>query len=116
MGIQYEADQRHAEIIVEAAGLSDAKSVSTPGVKSDPSEYSESTISDEPTKFRAIAARANYLAQDRVDIQFAAKEISRKMANPEVADWVQMMRLGRYLKGEPRVVQTFRSKNPRVNL
>ena len=73
VGIRYEADQRHAEIICEAAGLADSKSVSTPGIKIDVSEYGEGVISDEPTKFRAIAARANYLAQDRVDIQYAAK-------------------------------------------
>ncbi len=27
--------------------------------------------------FRGVAARGNYLGQDRMDIQFAAKEISR---------------------------------------
>ena len=32
-GIQYEADPRHAEILVEAMGLENAKTVSTPGVK-----------------------------------------------------------------------------------
>ena len=33
VGVQYEADQRHAEIVIGAAGLQSAKSVSTPGVK-----------------------------------------------------------------------------------
>ena len=36
----------------------------------------------EATKFRALAARANYIAQDRVDVQFAAKELCREMSCP----------------------------------
>ena len=36
------------------------------------------------TKFRARAARANYLAADRTDIQYAVKECCRGMASPEV--------------------------------
>ena len=32
-GVQYEADPRHAEIIIEALGLEEAKTVSTPGNK-----------------------------------------------------------------------------------
>ena len=105
VGIKYEADQRHAEIIVEAAGLQNSNSVSTPGVKE--VEVGEGTPSEEGTNYRAIAARANYLAQDRIDIQFAAKELSRNMSNPDVEDWRLIKRLGRYLKGEPRIVQVF---------
>ena len=70
VGIKYEADQRHAEIIIEAAGLQTSNTVSTPGVEA---EAGEGTPSEEGTNYRAIAARANYLAQDRADIQFAAK-------------------------------------------
>ncbi len=32
---------------------------------------------EEPSEFRALAARANYLAQDRPDIQYAVKEVAR---------------------------------------
>ena len=34
-GIRYEADQRHADIVVSELGLKDAKPVSTPGPKED---------------------------------------------------------------------------------
>ncbi len=54
--------------------------------------------------YRALAARANYLAQDRADIQFAVKEIARRMATPRVDDWLLMKRLARYLIGAPRGV------------
>ncbi len=37
--------------------------------------------------FRAVAARGNYLGQDRMDMQFAAKEISRFTSQPGEQDW-----------------------------
>ena len=55
-------------------------------------------------EFRALAARANYLAADRADIQFAVKELCRGMAKPTRGDWRKIKRLGRYLIGKPRVV------------
>ncbi len=50
-----------------------------------------------------MAARGNYLGQDRVDMQIAAKEISRFMAKPEAQDWSSAKRLARYLKDNWRV-------------
>ena len=55
-----------------------------------------------------MAARLNYLALDRLDIQFATKEASKYVANPTEGNWLLMKRLGRYLKGNPRLVQMFR--------
>ena len=34
----------------------------------------------EKSKFRGVAARINYLTQDRADLQFAAKDLCRHMA------------------------------------
>ena len=51
------------------------------------------------SKFRAVAARANYLSADRIDIQFAVKEICRGMANPDTIHWEKLKRLARYLLG-----------------
>ena len=42
--------------------------------------------SAEAAKFRKGAAILNYLSQDRVDLSFASKEISRFMADPQVGD------------------------------
>ena len=56
------------------------------------------------SQYRAIVARANYLSQDRSDIQYATKELSRAMANPTRGDEKRTKRLGRYLKGIPRVL------------
>ena len=56
------------------------------------------------TRFRALAARANYLAADRPDCQFAAKEVCRLMSAPTELSLKAVKRLGRYLEGRPRLV------------
>ena len=82
-GIRYEADQRHAEIIIQEMQLKgESKSVSTPGVKSEAQEASTELESDRATMYRALVARGNYLAQDRPEIQFAVKELCRSMSKP----------------------------------
>ena len=59
---------------------------------------------EERSWFRRIAARANYLAADRPDIQFAVKEICQGMARPTRRHWEKMNTLARYLKSVPKMV------------
>ena len=103
-GLWYEADQRHAEIFVKELGMDQDR------VKSDiPGErlaYEEED--DEPLpphehkKYQALVARANYLAQDRSDIQFAVKELARTMSSPTRGSWKGLVKLGKYLKTHNR--------------
>ena len=120
-GITYEADQRHAEIVVRDLGLQDAKPAPTPGTREELSkaslpkgvlgieveEQSPELDKKEASAYRGVAARLNYLAQDRPDLQYACKEASRRMAKPRQADWAILKRIGRYLLGAPRLVQRF---------
>ena len=50
----------------------------------------------ETTRYRALAATANFLAIDRGDIVYCAKELSRHMATPSAVDWEKVVRLGSY--------------------
>ncbi len=78
-GIVYEADQRHAEIIKEQMGMKDeSEGVNTPGVKGITDYGPQDLDAFRSTKFRAIAARANNLSQDRSEIQFSVKELCRR--------------------------------------
>ena len=52
--------------------------------------------------FQALIARANYLAQDRSDIQFSVKELARSMSAPTRGSWKGLVKLGKYLKGHSR--------------
>ena len=46
--------------------------------------------------FRGAASRGNYLAADRIDAQFACKQICRYMANPRQHAWKTSIRLCGY--------------------
>ncbi len=147
-GITYEADQRHAEIVIEELGLTGAKTVATPGTREDaaragpptttkvtgssgsadgpsrtdvssgdygylrfedvPLEPQELLAPSDASRYKGLAARLNYLAQDRPDVQYAVKEVARRMSKPTTGDWGLLKRLGRYLLGAPRALQTFR--------
>ncbi len=61
----------------------------------------------EAEEFRALAARANYLAMDRPDVQFAVKEACRDMAAPTRASWQKMRRIARFSLESPRLVWRF---------
>ena len=106
-GINYEADQRHAELIIEGMGLNESSNtVVTPGIKRE--EDDRKLDKERATTFRALVARANYLARDRTDVQFAVKELCRNMSDPKEADWTALKRLARYLVGKPRVIVKFK--------
>ena len=57
------------------------------------------------------------MALDQPDIQFAVKELCRSMSKPYESDWIALVRLARYLKGRPRLVQLFawQSNDSRMN-
>ena len=97
-GIVYEADPRHAETLIEAMGLQEAKPVSTPGSKEPAKEEPEEMTRADQTNYRAMAARCNYLSLDRPDIQYASKEVCRWMQGPTWSDWLAIKRIARYLK------------------
>ena len=107
-GYEWEADQRHAEMIVASAGLDgDSRSLTTPGRKLVGKELElepELLDSAAASEYRARAARANFLASDRPDIAFAVKELCRGMSAPTAHDQDALKRLARYLLGRPRVV------------
>ena len=55
------------------------------------------------TTYRALAARCNYLSQDRPDISFASKELCREFSVPNLASFRKLKRLVRYLCGLQRL-------------
>ena len=67
---------------------------------------------DQARNYRAVAARLNYLAADRVDIQYAVKESARAMSAPRTSHWSMLTRIGRYLIGRPRMVINFNWQSP----
>ena len=62
---------------------------------------------EKATPVRAVAARANHLAADRPECQYAAKEICRWMASPTECSLAALKRLGRFLEEHRRVVYKY---------
>ena len=109
-GWELEADQRHGEMVIEELGLKEAKEACTPGEQEKEHEKEVSQELLDPmksTKFRRLAARLNYLAQDRPDIMFSVKDLCRQMANPSVGGWKRLKRVARYLIGGPRLIMKY---------
>lgn len=100
-GIIYEADQRHADIIIRDLGLERSNPVVTPGENKDIKDEQPLSPRD-ASMYRALVARGLYLSQDRSDICYAVKELSRRMSDPTASDWESLKRLGRYLVDKRR--------------
>ena len=62
----------------------------------------------EATLYRAVAARLNYLAPDRPDIAYSVKEAARAMSAPRESHMKRIKKLGKYLKGRPRLISVFK--------
>jgi hypothetical protein len=64
--------------------------------------------SADATMYRALSARCNYLSQDRPDISYASKELSREFSVPTVTSFKKLKRLARYLSGMPMLVYHYK--------
>ncbi len=119
-GLELEADPRHAELVVRDLEVEGSKTFRTPGVKVENKQVmkgsddeQEDDKEDPPmgskdaTRYRAIVARLNYMAADRLDIQYAVKEVARNMSTPRQSHWSALRRIGLYLQGRPRLVMKY---------
>ena len=113
-GIAYEADPRHAEILM-AGLLGASRPATTPGTaqkggaEEEEGEAGDQTPlkGDEVGLFRSYAARANYLAMDRPELAYPAKELCRRMKEPVKGDLRTLRRIAQYLANTPRLVYEF---------
>ena len=118
-GLEWEGDDKHALNFVEKLGLTQSKGVATPGVKHD-----ESTVGagqkelgkQEAKEYRGLVALLNFMGQDRCDLSFASKEVSKSMSSPAEGDQVPLKRLGRYLVSYPRSVALYKWQEPVANI
>jgi hypothetical protein len=110
-GLKYEADDKHVTAILDYFGLDEtSKGAEAPSVRETSTtilEHSEPLNSKMKTEFRGLAARANYLSLDRMDIQHATKEACREMSAPTEKSLAKMKHLARYLLNFPRATIRF---------
>ena len=85
-GIVMEADPRHVEMILKELGMESCKGSDVVGATIDMCGDDVKLSKDDATTFRSLAARCNFLSADRPDIQYACKEICRRMSEPSESD------------------------------
>jgi len=102
-GLEYEADPRQGEKIVEELAFRTAKEWRRQQ-SAIPLTRSRKT---RKTHYRAFAAMSNYLSADRPDCQFSSREVCRFMAEPTTMGVEALERIGRYLVKRPRLVYKY---------
>jgi hypothetical protein len=108
-----EGGRKHVKVLLEEWDMMSARSVCSPGAADEKAnvvekhDEEEELVDKECTVYRRAAARLNYMALDRADISYAAKECSRGMAKPTRGDVIRLKRVLRYLCGAQRVVNMF---------
>ena len=97
------------EIAIREIGLiEESREVGVPIVKEDDDRGSNMELDKSAARqYRGIIARMKYLGQDRSQIQFAVKELSRGMARPTGKDRGRLKKLVRFLKGCPRYMNHY---------
>ena len=96
---ELEADPRHVEILVSQMGLSnESNAVSTLGVRMTDEEDGKELGAEDRACYRSWTMRASYLSQDRCELQFAVKELARRMQQPNAKIMRALQRLVRFLE------------------
>ena len=78
-------------------------------------DYTECSL-QECKMYRSIVMKLNYLAMDRPELQWSVRRCAKKMVSPNDEDMERLKRIGRYLKGKPRVRNAMMFKQGREEI
>ena len=110
-GVEMEADPKHRRILLEEFGLDEhSKPLNINGEvvpADDQVDDGDKLLRAHATRYRALVARLNFLAQDCPDLQYPAKELSKDMASPSEGSWRRLKKTVRFLISRHRVVWVF---------
>ena len=104
-----EADPKHVQLLLEEWGLAEAKGAVAPTTKSLVDGVEKGEVLDDlaSTRTGRSIARLNYLSQDRPDIAYISKELSKHTANPFTGTPKALVI--KYFKAYPRMVQEWQA-------
>ena len=86
------------------------------GAKDKVEDVGGELVREDATRYRAVVARLNYLAQDRPDIRNITAKLCSQMSNPKAGDMARLKRVARYLRYRPRAGQLLRWQGPEAKL
>ena len=107
--VEYEGDPRHAQLLLKEWGMEHCRPSQVPITKKLMEELGSGgdLPEHEARGVRRAIARLNYMSQDRPDISFAARELSKYMAKPQIGTKSGVAHTIRYLRGHPRCVESW---------
>ena len=107
-GWHVELDQRYVKSLLDAMAMNHCKSMATLGSKGqEGNNATEKLDATEHREFRSGAGICQYVTEQRFDIAFSTKKITREAAGPTTASKTKLKRIARYLEGRRRCVLNF---------
>ncbi|KAG7533176.1 Reverse transcriptase RNA-dependent DNA polymerase [Arabidopsis thaliana x Arabidopsis arenosa] len=93
------SQQKYAEDLLATAAMSHCSPVATPLPLQPERAPHQTELFDNPTYFRSLAGKLQYLTLTRPDLQFSVNYVCQKMHAPTVSDFHLLKRILRYIKG-----------------
>ena len=91
--------QQYAENILAVASMSDCNPIATPLPAQLNQIPQRKELFSNPTYYRTLAGKLQYLTLTRPDIQYSVNYICKKMHSPTVSDFDLLKRILRYVRG-----------------
>ena len=113
-GLVWTADAKHAQALLEDTGMTQCKPMNTPLDAAAVEGQTEEDRASRPElpraearRYRACAARINYMSQDRPDLSLISCVLAKRMAVPREGDEIALKRAVRYIQAVPFLEQLF---------
>ena len=101
--------EKYAMDLLQSAAMLDCSPMPTPlPIQLNRVPHQDELFS-EPTYFRSLAGKLQYLTLTRPDLQFAVNYVCQKMHQPTISDFQLLKRILRYLKGTINMGLTLQS-------
>ena len=98
-GGMFLSQQAYAEDLLAVASMEHCTPMPTPLPTQPERTRDQDEAFSNPTYFRSLARKLQYLTLTRPDIQFAVNYVCQKMHKPTVSDFQHLKRILRYVKG-----------------
>lgn len=106
--------EKYAEDLLHIAGMSECTPVSTPLPAQLHRVPDETALFPQPTYFRSLAGKLQYLTLTRPDLQVAVNYICQRMHAPTENDFHLLKRVLRYLRGTTNLGLSFDSTSASI--
>ena len=106
-GFFWTADAKHVDFMIKYTQKRGCKPAPTPGTKATGQGRRDSLdllSKDRARETAGAAGTALYLSSDRPDMMYASKTAMQHVPTPNVLIRSRVMRLGRYLEGQPVLI------------